>query len=142
MCTDYSVVGKLTLINADGGHAIKCTDNCVTNIADELTMINAGDWSTRYMYHIRSIMIANKFTVADAHVCVPNIQKMAFTMASIMDSVVGECAVSDGHVSITYTNYCVIIYIANKFTVAEAHVSVPNIQNDSNVVGEHAVSDG
>ena len=40
-------------------------------------------------------MIANKFTMADAHVSVPNIQNMASIMASIMDSVVGECVVSD-----------------------------------------------
>ena len=63
-------------------------------------------------------------------------------MASIMDSVVGECAVSNGHVSITYTNKYCGIYIANKFTMAESHVSVPNIQNVSSVVGERAVSDG
>ena len=55
-------------------------------------VINAGEYSIKYIHHGISIPIANKFTVTEAHVCLRNTQNSA--------NVVGECAMTNGQASI------------------------------------------
>ena len=59
----------------------------ISSVVDKLTVINAGDHSTINVNCGISILIANKVTVAEACVCVPNIQNIS--------SVVGEHTVTD-----------------------------------------------